>query len=149
MLGIHFVSHVPFTQVLDAVLSHILTKQLYWFISEYITLSDNNQIEKRLYSSDELQFVFRANDNATVDYACLFATTHKDIADFPQTVKDYLESAFSAVVVCTDSVEFDFYCKDIEVLYVVRSFLVSSQICSPEKINILTSKTDDRTGFYW
>ena len=151
MLGIHFVSHAPFGRILAAILSHMPPDQPNWVLSEYMTLSDNNQIENRLYSSTELCSILKADDNVVVDYACLFATARTDIDldDLPQTVKNYLASAFYAVMVCTDSFDFDLYCKNVDILYGVQRFLISSQICSPEEINVLTCKSDDRIGIYW
>lgn len=151
MLGIRFVSYAPFCRILAIFLSQIRPDRPNWFVNECMTLSDDNPIETRLYSTDELLSMLKAIGSIAIDYACLFATTRKNIGmdDLPQTVTDYLESSFSAVVVCTDSVEYDFYCKDGNALNVVRSWLISSQICSIEEIKILTSESDDRTGFNW
>ncbi len=151
MIGIHFVSNASFSRILSVILSPNLLGQFNWFISEYITLSDDNEMKIGTYSSNQLHSLLCQSKDVGVDYMCMFATTQMDIVrtDLPLTVQDYLDSKFAAVLVCTDSVEFDLYCKNTDIINAFRDNIVTAKICSANEIEIISIETDDRIGFSW
>ncbi len=151
MIGIHFVSNASFSRILSAILSPNLLGQFNWFISEYMTLSDDNEMEIGTYSSNQLHSLICQSKDVGVDYMCMFATTQMGIVrtDLPLTVQDYLDSKFVAIFVCTDSVEFDLYCKNTDIINAFRDNIVAAKICIANEIEIISIEADDRTGFSW
>lgn len=151
MVGIHFSSYQSPKRVLDAMMSCAKLAEYCWNVKYYIPLTDDLGIEEGLYSPPDLKnCIANLSNEEIAEGYCLFGMSAQmqTADDVPLTFDSYLNSSYSAALVCTDICLFDFYCKDANILIDIQDALIRAMICSVSEIEILRDCDRCRTGFY-
>ena len=150
MVGIRFSSYQPSKRVLDTLMSCAQLSEYCWNVKYYIPLADDLGIEEGLYSPfDWINCITNLSSEEIAEGYCMFGMSvqTQTTDDIPLTFDSYLDSSYSAALVCTDICLFDFYCKDVSILIDVQEALIRTAICSAGEIQILRGCDHGRTGF--